>query len=142
MEQTIAKKIRMTIREARQKNESEKKRLIIILSSVSMIIVFTLWVMYTNLTLPKLETNTDTGAATPTNTVKPETGNLIGTFGKGFSNVSETISEQFQKLTGSLENRFGFIKDIVGKQNNFSLKTTTHSFIPPTEDSLPPTRLP
>jgi hypothetical protein len=149
------------IKKLQEKDEKTKRVYLVAASSVSMIVIILLWVLYLNFTVPTVGQGNATSTATPTTTIdyipRPA-GNTAGnsfldTLGRGFSNVSDglvngvgDIAGQIGSFVSRLERQ---IRSGFQKTNTFNIQgevqTTTPTFAPPattTLEAIPTTTLP
>ena len=106
----------------RNLSESKKKRFVAIASSITMVIVVLLWVVYLNFTLPMLTSSTkvvkpevinDTGGA-----VQTDSGNsFFSVISRGAKVIGGNISNQFISIKESAMREFSKIGGHVTKRN-------------------------
>ncbi len=156
-----AQKTKDFIKNLQEKDEKTKRVYLAVASSISMIVIVVLWVLYLNFTVPTVEQGKTVSTTTPTTTIdyipRPAgnaAGNsLLDTLGRGFSNVSGgfvngagNIADQIGSFVSRLEKQ---LRSEFQKTNTFNIQggnqTTTPIFTPPattTLEAIPTTTLP
>jgi len=136
------------IERIRNSSERKKRQFVAIASSVAMVIVVLLWVVYLNFTLPVLNppvevtqnfVQSDTNEATQTGS-----GNsFFGVITRGATVIAGNIARQFMSIKESAISEFSKIGGLATKQNEAVLKPSSAKFEPSTAlEQIPPTKLP
>ncbi len=150
------------IKRAQSRDEKTKKKYLVIASSVSMVIVIFLWILYLNTSVPAVTDNTASSTAAETSTFNylpqpsqnENQNSFFQTLGRGFAEIKDSTGNSFTGAVGSLKNwwtgTINQIKNEFRKTNNLNLEnpgTSTESTSEETTtlgapEAIPPTPLP
>jgi hypothetical protein len=149
------------IKKLQEKDEKTKRVYLAVASSVSMIVIVLLWILYLNFTVPMVGQGNATSTAAPTTTIdyipRPAgnaSGNsFLNTLGRGFSNVSDGLVNGVENLTNQIGSFVSRLEEQIRgefqKTNTFNIQggtqTITPTFTPPattTLETIPTTTLP
>lgn len=120
--------------------EAKRRRWLTITSAVTMVFILLTWVLYLNLTLPRLEEVTATSSA-PAASASGD--GFWETFGRGLSQVGGEVSARWNELKTKVGEATEQLKGALERPNEFSLEVPTTSTEPaPALEPIPPTRLP
>lgn len=136
------------IERIRNSNERTKKRFIIVASTLSMLVVVSLWVVYLNLTIPSLG-----GLAAPilsatssdiTSESAPAVNDsFFGVIIRGAKVIGGNITQQFVSLKENAVNEFTKIGGLAAKKNESVVVPSNTKFVPNTSlEPIPSTKLP
>lgn len=134
-------------------DERTKRRFVAIASSLTMVVVIFLWVVYLNLTLPALTKTRDAGdttggdasiasssvAAAPT---EPDS-SFLGILARGLKVLGNGAGKQIETIKEDAIQQFSKIGTFAAKKNETSITPNTVKFEPNTSlEAIPPTKLP
>lgn len=134
----------------RNSDERAKRRFVAIASTISMLIVVLLWVVYLNLTLPTLATPKDATQTTGQEStgsgavaVTPVDDSFFGVITRGARVIGGNITRQFTSITESAMNEFSKLGALATKKNEMVITPNPTQFAPTTSsEPIPPTKLP
>lgn len=136
------------IERLRNSSERKKRQFVAIASSIAMVIVVLLWVVYLNFTLPVLNPPTEatpdfvqgtTNGVTETN---PDN-SFFSVLTRGAKVIGGNIERQFLSIKESAMKEFSKIGGLTTKQNEAVVKPNNAKFEPNAAlEQIPPTTLP
>lgn len=132
----------------RNSDERTKRRFVAIASTISMLIVVLLWVVYLNLTLPTLATPKDATQATTqdsaiSDATAPVDDSFFGVIARGARTIGGNIVRQFTSIKESAIGEFSKLGEFATKKNEMTITPHQTQFAPSTSsEPIPPTTLP
>ncbi|MFA6365000.1 MAG: hypothetical protein WCW78_01225 [Candidatus Paceibacterota bacterium] len=130
------------IEHLRGEDEETKKWWVAGASTISMIGIVFLWVLYLNLTLPSITKPTGTSTI-PVALTAPKKTSPFDTFMEGWNVVSKDIRTKWKTFSDTTSKGISGIGGGFNKKNEMIIEGDTTQFTPSTStESLPPTKLP
>ena len=131
-------------------DERTKRRFVAIASSLTMVVVIFLWVVYLNLTLPALTKSGDT-AGNDTSVASSSVGitpaepdsSFLGILARGLRVIGSGAGRQIEVIKEDAIQQFSKIGAFAAKKNETSITPNAAKFEPNTSlEAIPPTKLP
>lgn len=126
------------LRNVRRGNDLQKKRWVVSLSGASIVVVFFLWIMYLNLSIPTFQRVEDENEKTKTENQE----GIFKTFSRGFASLSNDFTIRLEGFKNGLGINLDSLKKTFESSNEFSLQNSEVFYTPPDIDQIPKTRLP
>mgnify|MGYP001568763818 CR=1 FL=1 len=124
---TFKKEAKLKLQKLRKRNDVQKKRWVVAVSSISLIVILMLWIVYLNLSLPSFKDKTVTREEHPQKTTE---GGFFTTFRNGFAALSEGVQNSLKNFKNPLQ-----------KSNEFSFEKNGAQYTPPKPEIISPTEL-
>jgi len=117
-------KIDQFIRGIRHSDDRTKKRWLVIFSSILMVFVIALWIVYLGIVLPK---NSDVSEATSTEGIAPPAqgdtnSSFFSTLGTGMDIIWENIRKSLAGVKDSAETEWSNVKNLFGRTNELDIE--------------------
>ncbi len=138
----IYKSSQRYLRELRRAPEPRKRRWLIVSSTLAMLLVLGLWVIYLNLTLPTLPPVSANATTTEPATTGSQGESFFETFGRGLQITAGNLGQKLQDLSQTLNDYFTNLKNQIQKTNNIEIQPPANAFAPNPLENVPTTTLP
>lgn len=117
---------RTRLRKVQRAPEPQRKRWLVLSSSLAIVAVVGLWVLYLNYTVPYPEGwNEGKTAVAAEETTEEENGNSVGkTLGRGFSAIFDQFLDKWNEAKGEMGKAFESAKEVLEKGNQLTLEAT------------------
>jgi len=135
------------IRKLQRSDEKTKKQWFLGTTSVIMVLVLLLWVVYLNLTIPSVA-GPVISTSTPSLAFKPELKrenvepSIFETFAKGVSVIGNDLKQKYEVFSEAVTKSLNSLKSKFEKKNSMSIQGANLNFTFQGLDKIPPTPLP
>lgn len=136
-EKSLARKFGKGLRRIQRADDGTKKRWLVASSTVSMVAIIALWVVYLNMTLPAIAGSETKEAREPAS----EEG-IGSVMGRGWQKLKEDFSETYENFKKELDENLKETGTKMEQKNSFSIENVAPDFSPQIQEPLPTSTLP